>query len=185
MNYRSFSQEARHPRCAEPHNSLQLKAGSEAIRIAGIDLLFQMVSNLSSQQLSLSRRNPPGISPVLMGMLLLPPRAAPTHELCRLMCTHPAEKPTARNWYYPSTAKPQAAEGTGGPRTCRCLSHSLTTPNATSFSNATKPGHFGSHVCWHHQGEPSAPCNPLYRQVSAALGRNFIYTEHHTLTKAL
>lgn len=176
MNYQSFSQEARHPRCAQPYNSLQLKAGSEAIRIAGIDLLFQMVSNLSSQQLSLSRRNPTGISPVLMGMLLLHPRAARAHELCWLMCTHPAEKPTARNWYYPSTAKPWAAEGTGGPRTHRCLSHSLITPNATSSSNATKPGYFGLHVCWYHQGEPSAPCNPPCRLVSAALGGSFIYT---------
>lgn len=59
------------PRRAEPYNSLQLKAESEAIRLArhcaGMDLLFQMASNLSSQRLSLSGSNPAGICPVLRG----------------------------------------------------------------------------------------------------------------------
>lgn len=64
------------PCCTEPGNSLQLKAQREAIRLtrhwASMDLLLQMVSNLSSQQLSLSGGNPTSIC---MGMVLLHPRA--------------------------------------------------------------------------------------------------------------
>lgn len=55
------------PRRAEPYNSLQLKAESKAIGLARhcapMDLLFQMVSKLSLQQLSLSGRKPTGICP--------------------------------------------------------------------------------------------------------------------------
>lgn len=73
------------PRRAEPENSLQLKEASEAIKLAqhraGMDLLFQMVSNLSSQQLSLSGRNPAGLRPVLAWGWCSPcPRALPAER---------------------------------------------------------------------------------------------------------
>lgn len=102
------------PRRAEPYNSLQLKAESEAIRLArrsaGMDLLFQMVSNLSFQRLSLSGRNPASVCPVLPGA------AAPASQGSPCPRALPAEKPALPNPRHsggtPKVSQPQLHHAT-------------------------------------------------------------------------
>lgn len=115
------------PRRAEPYNSLQLKAESKAIGLAQhcapMDLLFQFPSFAAAQPLrEKAHRHLPRAA---QGCCSRSPRAARARGLCRLTCTHTAEKPTARN------------------RLCRTHG-TVVAPNRSQAAGSTDPGHVGT-----------------------------------------